>query len=630
MEALFLRIVNLSITASWLVLAVVVLRLVFRKAPKGMICMLWGLIALRLICPISVNSAFSLIPSAEPIPQDFIGTATPQIQSGITAVDNVVNPILTSTLTPAVGASVNPAQVWTFILSSIWIIGAAVLLLYALISYLFLKRCLSTATVFRKTMKQSDQIHSPFVLGLFHPVIYLPYKIAGTDLEYVIAHEQAHISRKDHWWKAIGYVILSVYWFNPLLWAAYILFGRDVERACDEKVIRDMGKEERRAYSAALLHCSIHRRRMPACPLAFGEIGVKERVKAVMYYQKPAFWIVLAAAAACGVAAVCFLTNPAEKRETLTWARELSAEEVAAADLVVFSQTTEKPYKNLSGDEISAMTALVNQSRGSYVAEPEDLDGVGIFFYLTMKDGSVHKIGNIGNVYLYIDGDYYEAEYEWLSSWDDQFGEGSGPLPEGYLEGIPEQRTEAETAEQEKEEEPEHNLLPNGQQDISATLFSEMPAVYWFLSGAGGWSTVLYLAEDGSFSGLYEDADMGVVWRCEFTGRFSAPVKVNDYTYSVHVEALDYPDPGDEFYEGERKVITAEPYGLDHVDEVLIYLPGYPVSELSEEAYQWVIASGEEFWVPENRPDTLPFYAINNVNEQMVFTAMPEKYLEGN
>lgn len=628
MEALFLKIVNLSITAGWLVLAVTVLRLVFRKAPKWIICMFWGLIALRLICPISIKSAFSLVPSAEPIPQEFIAAAAPQVQSGISAVDNIVNPVLTAALAPSAGASVNPTQVWSYVLSRIWIIGVAVMLLYALVSYLLLKRRLNTATRFRKTMKQSERIDSAFVLGFFRPVIYLPYRITGTDLEYVIAHEQAHISRKDHWWKGIGYVLLSVYWFNPLLWAAYILLGRDIESACDEKVIKKMSKEERRAYSTALLHCSIHGRRMPACPLAFGEIGVKERVKAVMCYQKPAFWIVLAAAAACGVAAVCFLTNPAEKRETLTWARELSAEEVAAADLVVFSQTTEKPYKNLSGDEISAMTALVNQSRGSYVAEPEDLDGVGIFFYLTMKDGSAHKIGNIGNVYLYIDGDYYEAEYEWLSSWDDQFGEGSGPLPERYFENIPGQTAEAATAA--SEEESGRETLSNGQQDISAALFSEMPRDYWFLSGAGAWSTRLYLAEDGSFSGLYEDTDAEVVWRCEFTGNFSAPVKVNDYTYSVHVEALDYPDPGDEFYEGERKVITAEPYGLDHVDEVLIYLPGYPVSELSEEAYQWVIASGEEFWVPENRPDTLPFYAINNVNEQMVFTAMPEKYLEGN
>lgn len=312
METLFVTLVNMSITASWLVLAVIGVRLVFRKTPKWVLCLLWGLVALRLIFPFSLESALSLIPSTQTLPQEIVYTAQPEIHSGIEAVDSVVNPVLEDTMTvpePAV-TSANPTQIWSFLLSWGWAVGCGCMLLYALISYLILKHRVAAAIPLEKGIKQSEWVDSPFVLGLVRPVIYLPISMNPKDLPYVIAHEKSHIHRGDHWWKPVGFVLLSIYWFNPVLWLAYILLCRDIEAACDERVIRDMNMEDRRAYSTALLNCSIRRKSIAACPLAFGEVGVKERIKSVMHYKKPGFWILLAALVVTIVVAVCFLTNP--------------------------------------------------------------------------------------------------------------------------------------------------------------------------------------------------------------------------------------------------------------------------------------------------------------------------------
>ena len=318
MEAVFLKLVNMSITASWLVLAVIAVRLVFRKIPKWILCLLWGLVALRLIFPFSIESVLSLIPSAEPLPQEIIYTAHPEIQSGVAIIDEAVNPILESSLAPASPVvSANPTQIWSFILSQVWLLGLVLMILYAFVSYLLLKRKVATAIPIEKGIKQSEFVDSPFVLGILRPVIYLPFAMEEGDMAYVIAHERAHIRRHDHWWKPVGFLLLGIYWFNPVMWAAYILLCRDIEAACDEKVIKDMEKDDRRAYSTALLNCSIHRRRITACPLAFGEVGVKDRVRSVMNYKKPAFWIILIAVILSVILGVCFLTDPPAKNTTL-------------------------------------------------------------------------------------------------------------------------------------------------------------------------------------------------------------------------------------------------------------------------------------------------------------------------
>ena len=317
MNELFLKIINMSISASWLVLAVLILRFVLKKAPKWINVLLWGIVAIRLICPFSFESTLSLIPSAETIPLNIGMDTTPTINSGISAINNAVNPIISQSNTPMAGASVNLLQITIGIYEYIWIFGMIALALYTAISYWRLRRKVDTAVRYKDNIFQSENVSFPFVLGIIKPRIYLPFKMNGQYLEYVVAHEQAHICRKDHWWKPLGFLLLMIHWFNPLMWLAYVLLCRDIELACDEKVIKELGNEQRGDYTQALVACSVNRRMIAACPLAFGEVSVKERVKSVMNYKKPAFWVIIIAVIICVGVAVCFLTNPKQDRYTL-------------------------------------------------------------------------------------------------------------------------------------------------------------------------------------------------------------------------------------------------------------------------------------------------------------------------
>ena len=313
MSELFLKILNMSISATWVVLAVVVLRLILKKAPKWVNVLLWGMVAVRLICPISLESVFSLIPSAQTLPEEVISGPSFEVQTGVAIVDNPVNNYLDDRYFEGVTVPANNGFHVMTVLSVIWMLGMAGMLAYTLISYLRLHRKVETAVLLRENVFQSEALGSPFVLGIVKPRIYLPFQLDEQNLEHVVAHEQAHICRKDHWWKPLGFLLLTIHWFNPLLWLAYVLLCRDIELACDEKVIKNLKAD----YSQALLACSvgngIHRRMISACPLAFGEVGVKERVKSVLNYKKPGFWVMVLAVVACVIVAVCFLTNPKEK-----------------------------------------------------------------------------------------------------------------------------------------------------------------------------------------------------------------------------------------------------------------------------------------------------------------------------
>lgn len=317
MNELFLKIINMSISASWLVLAVLILRFVLKKAPKWINVLLWGIVAIRLICPFSFESPLSLIPSAETIPLNIGMDSTPTINSGISAINNAVNPIISQSNTPMAGASINPLQITIGIYECIWIFGMIALALYTAISYWRLHRKVDTAVRYKDNIFQSENVSSPFVFGIIKPRIYLPFKMNGQDLEHVVAHEHAHIRRKDHWWKPLGFLLLTIHWFNPLMWMAYVLLCRDIELACDEKVIKELGNEQRGDYTQALVACSVNRRMIAACPLTFGEVGVKERVKSVMNYKKPALWVIIIAVIVCVGVAVCFLTNPKQDSYTL-------------------------------------------------------------------------------------------------------------------------------------------------------------------------------------------------------------------------------------------------------------------------------------------------------------------------
>lgn len=312
LKTAFLKLANMSISASWLVLAILVLRLVLKKAPKWVNVLLWGIVAVRLICPFTIESALSLIPSTQTIPMNIEMAAKPAIDSGVEVVNSMVNPMIAASFTPNPAASANPLQIWIPLAAVIWFFGMVLMMSYTVISYWNLCRKVDTAVIYKNNIYHSENVSSPFVLGILKPRIYLPYSMDGKNLDHVVAHEQAHIRRKDHLWKPLGFLLLTVHWFNPLMWLAYVMLCRDIELACDEKVIAKLANEQRADYTEALVACSVNRRMIAACPLAFGEVGVKDRVKSIMNYQKPAFWIIVTALVLCVVVAVCFLTNPLE------------------------------------------------------------------------------------------------------------------------------------------------------------------------------------------------------------------------------------------------------------------------------------------------------------------------------
>lgn len=310
MSEVFIKIFNLAVTAGWFVLALLILRPLMKKTPKWISCLLWGIVGLRLCIPFKLESIFSLIPSAEPIPQNITMAPAPEINSGIGVMNEIVNPVISETLAPQVGASVNPMQIVIGVASYIWVIGIALMLCYGAISYILLRRKVRVSLKGEENVYFCDEVDSPFILGVILPRIYVPSAMSGEALGHVLAHERAHIRRLDHIWKPLGFMLLAIYWFNPLFWVAYALLCRDIEAACDEKVIKQMDAEAKKDYSRTLLDCSLHRRRIMACPLAFGEVGVKARVKSILNYKKPAFWVIIAALIVTLVLSVCFLTNP--------------------------------------------------------------------------------------------------------------------------------------------------------------------------------------------------------------------------------------------------------------------------------------------------------------------------------
>ena len=300
MSALFLKILHMSVSASWIAAAVLVLRLCLKRAPKWGNVLLWGFVAVRLVLPVSIESPLSLLPHTAISP------------AGAAAVRAGAAPVIGGGA--AAGAAVSPSQAWLPVLAWVWAAGIAVLFLYTMVSTLRLRYRVREAVRLRGNIYQSEQIDSPFVLGTIRPRIYLPYRMDSCEQQHVIAHEQAHLRRGDQLWKPLGFLLLTIHWFNPMMWVSYVLLCRDIELACDENVIRKLDCGQRADYMQALVSCSVNRRRIAACPLAFGEVGVKERVKSVMLYKKPTFWIILLVIIACIVLAVCFLTDPVDSK----------------------------------------------------------------------------------------------------------------------------------------------------------------------------------------------------------------------------------------------------------------------------------------------------------------------------
>lgn len=430
MDDIFLKLVNLSISASWLILAVLVLRVVLKKAPKWVMPLLWGVVALRLVCLFSIESALSLIPSAETIPSEIVTETREPVLYEQATLDIVTNPTLPSAAEVPVGVSRQQAQVDFNIYSVLWLAGMAALLVHALVSAGKLKRKLATAILLRDNIYESEFVDSPFVFGVVKPNIYLPMHMDEGTAAYVIAHEHAHLTRRDHWWKVLGYLVLALHWFNPLVWVAYILFCRDIELACDEKVVKGLDGAARADYSQALLSCAAPKRAVAACPLAFGEGNIKTRVKSALHYKKPAFWVAAAAVLAVVIVAVCFLTNPKSERGSLVWAQKLNAADVASIELYVPAEGKARQYKKLDTEEMAQAVELINSSRGTYIEKPETVyAGLPVWFLLTMDDGTVHAVGSVVGHYLIIDGDTFDADVENQAEWENYVLKGDSASP---------------------------------------------------------------------------------------------------------------------------------------------------------------------------------------------------------
>ena len=400
MEKLFLELLDRSITAGWIVLAAVLIRLLFRRSPKWVTGCLWILVAVRLVMPFSIESVYSLIPTAETVPYEILYSETPAIDTGVYGIDTVVNHSLESSV-PNPGDSVNPLQVTAILSSYVWFAGMTALLASAAVSYILLKRKVRTAVRLRENIRQSEFIDTPFVLGIVRPTVYLPFSAEDADAEYIIAHEKAHIRRGDHLVKPTAFLLLSVYWFNPLMWLAYILLCRDIELACDERVIRNMSADERRSYSRILLEFSMKQKLITACPVAFGEVGVKTRVKSVLNYRKPAFWGIVLALAACVVCGVCLLTDPVridvlpepQTVDRITMEQFRSEERVYASEISVLNDR----------EAVEAVMQALNMATKTPVQSfrdrpyPEDLDGEEYYeIRMSLEDETI-----VPRVYLY-------------------------------------------------------------------------------------------------------------------------------------------------------------------------------------------------------------------------------------
>ena len=430
MDDVFLKLVNLSISASWLILAVLVLRVVLKKAPKWVMPLLWGVVALRLVCPFSIESVLSLIPSAETIPSEIVTETREPVLYEQATLDIVTNPTLPSAAEVPVGVSRQQAQVDFNIYSVLWLAGMAALLVHALVSAGKLKKKLATAILLRDNIYESEFVDSPFVFGVVKPNIYLPMHMDEGTAAHVIAHERAHLARRDHWWKVLGYLVLALHWFNPLVWVAYILFCRDIELACDERVVKGLDGAARADYSQALLSCAAPGRAVAACPLAFGEGNIKTRVKSALHYKKPAFWVAAAAVLAVVIMAVCFLTNPKSERGSLVWAQKLNAADVASIELYVPAEGKARQYKKLDTEEMAQAVELINSSRGTYIEKPETVyGGLPVWFLLTMADGTVHAVGSVVGHYLIIDGDTFDADVENQAEWENYVLKGDSASP---------------------------------------------------------------------------------------------------------------------------------------------------------------------------------------------------------
>ena len=464
MEYGFLKVLNNSISVSWLALAVLLVRPLLKKTPKKSRCVLWALVGLRLCLPVSIRSAFSLIPSAQTVSQDIGYAAQPVIDSGIEAVNRALNPVISQAFAPTPFASANPLQIWLFIAAWVWLIGLTGMLLYAAVSYGLLRLRVAQSVPLRDNIRLSEKISTPFMMGVVRPRLYLPIGLEEEVMELAIAHEWAHVERRDHVFRPLGFILLAVYWFNPLLWLSYMLFCRDMELACDERVLQNLGPERKKDYSRALLACSAPRRTLAVCPLAFGESGVKGRIESILHYKAPPRWALIAAAALCIALALGFLTDPAAPDPETVYAPVLALYQTAASEKWSEEQMVKAGIDPKFSLYCSVQLSHITRNRGTektgYLFRDLDGDGVPelVFCYLselivgftpemdfyegeivdiyTVKGGQAVKLPLEGQTYLCGDGQILaisrsDGEYTAISL--NRLREGGLYMTEGLL-----------------------------------------------------------------------------------------------------------------------------------------------------------------------------------------------------
>ena len=367
--SLFWQVVRLSLTAGWMILVLLALRPLLKKAPRRFSCLLWGLVAIRLALPFSFESRVSMVPQAAAAPQKIAQTLNPGQMNWVSPAALTANPL------PAAEAAA-PAFSPTSLIPLVWGLGIAAMLLYAAVSYFRLSRQVRLSAPAGKRVYRCDTISTPFILGIVNPKIYLPSDLDERTAVSVLAHEQAHLRRGDHLWKPLGYVLLSIYWFNPLCWVAYFLFCRDVEQACDEAVIERMDTQQKKDYSAALLACAAPNR-VQVCPLAFAEVGVKQRIAGVLNYRKPKFWVVALAALLCVSLTAGLLTDPvkATKTEDTTQQTLPTGEEISTTVGVPLNVRSEPTLS-------SPVIAMLETGTQIQILRTQSVDGI-IWAYIS-------------------------------------------------------------------------------------------------------------------------------------------------------------------------------------------------------------------------------------------------------
>lgn len=438
LTGLFLTVLGMSFTAGIIILLVLAVRLALRRAPRLFSYLLWGVVLFRLLCPVSFESPFSLLPSqavslsdtlsqikAAPSPDP---SAIPQI-SEHTDSDND-GPVPISPATPAIDQSLSMPSAFLMMLSVLWLTGCLFLVSRSLLSLARLQKRLKNAVLEEGSIYSVKGLETPFVMGVLRPRIYLPADLSNRERDYIILHEKTHIRRLDPLFKLLGSIALYVHWFNPLVWLAFWLADKDMEISCDEAVIRQLGHGIKKEYSASLLALAGGQHFTSGAPLGFGESDTKERIKHVLGYQKKALWITVAALAAVLCVAAALLGNPPSTRETMRWAKNLRTEDIKSIELLVQPHSKGQGYHQFLPEEFAGVVSLINESRGKFVPKPEAIAGSGILLYIVTTDGVQHQVGNVGNVYFTIDGDCFDAGYDWLSSWP--YVKGDAPVPEDF------------------------------------------------------------------------------------------------------------------------------------------------------------------------------------------------------